>query len=391
MNTPDLAVIVTSYQLPWHLLRVLESIAHQKTSRRLEVLVSDEGSTDETPQVVSRFAASAHFCVRFIRQPHNGFQVARCRNQGALVSTARHLLFVDGDCVLPPDHVEQHLRAWKPGTATCSYCVRLDQAASQRVTLEAVQSGEHAAWADWQQRSELRSLHLKAQLHRLIGRPTKPALRGGDFLIAREDYARVNGFDENFCGWGCEDDDFGLRLLAAGVRLKWILNRTWVYHLWHPPTPSRPDEWKRGANVAYFKRPLRLTRCLRGCLARSPEELTVRLAGQAADPSATRRLIATQRWTIDSTPQSRADLELLCWPGTGQFRGTADCRVLAIADEALAHRSPPRGTHVVLSPRGTAGGPEHVRLRLDDPAALWQALDRGPASWDARHRSRAAA
>ena len=39
----------------------------------------------------------------------------------------------------------------------------------------------------------------------------------------RADYERVNGYDENFVGWGCEDDDLRLRLRHAGVRIESIL------------------------------------------------------------------------------------------------------------------------------------------------------------------------
>src|SRR5436190_15015753 len=83
MHSPDLAIIVTSYQMPWHVRRVLESIAAQRTARRLEVVVADDGSTDETSRVVQEFAALAPFPVYFSTHPHSGFHAARCRNEGA--------------------------------------------------------------------------------------------------------------------------------------------------------------------------------------------------------------------------------------------------------------------------------------------------------------------
>jgi glycosyltransferase involved in cell wall biosynthesis len=98
MGPPELAIIVTSYQMPWHIRRVLESIAAQRTSRRLEVVVADDGSTDETPRVVAEFAAQAPFIVRFSTHPHSEFHAARCRNEGVRHSSAPHLLFIDGDC-----------------------------------------------------------------------------------------------------------------------------------------------------------------------------------------------------------------------------------------------------------------------------------------------------
>jgi glycosyltransferase involved in cell wall biosynthesis len=177
MGPPDLAIIVTSYQMPWHIRRVLESIAAQRTSRRLEVVVADDGSTDETPQVVSEFAAQAPFLVRFITHTHKEFHAARCRNEGARNSSAPHLLFIDGDCLLPPDHVEQHLRVARPGVVTSGYCIRLDEAVSLNVTLDAVRAGTFIEWATPEQVSKLRHMHFKSIWYGLIGHPTKPAFR----------------------------------------------------------------------------------------------------------------------------------------------------------------------------------------------------------------------
>lgn len=57
MDRPEVTLIVTTYQMPYHLERVLASAARQTVAQRMEVVVSDDGSTDETPQVVAEFAA----------------------------------------------------------------------------------------------------------------------------------------------------------------------------------------------------------------------------------------------------------------------------------------------------------------------------------------------
>jgi GT2 family glycosyltransferase len=375
MRKPELAVIITSYQMPWHLERALVSVACQKTSRRLEVVVSDDGSRDETARMVRKFAASAPFPVRFVTHPHEGFHAARCRNEGVRHSTAPHLHFFDGDCLLPPDHLERHWQSWRPGITTCGYCARLDREVSERVTLGCIPSGEFTGWTNAKQRSALRTMHYKRLMYGLIGHRTRPAFISTDFSLSRADYERVNGFDENFRGWGCEDDDFGLRLRKAGVRMVSVLNRTFIYHLWHPPAPSRPDEWKRGANVAYLKRPIRLTRCLQGRTPRRPKDLTVQLSGAAHDDAAMRRLVKLHGWTIAPAAQARADIELVCRPGRGGFRGKGDCRVLAVLSDSGESQIDARQADVVLAPRGTTVISDKPQFALEDVGGLWAALD----------------
>lgn len=374
MHPPDLAIIVTSYQMPWHIRRVLESIAVQRTNRQFEVIVADDGSRDETPQVVREFAEQAPFRVQFITHPHTEFHAARCRNEGVRHSTAPHLLFVDGDCVLPPDHFEQHLRTTRPGVATCSYCVRLDHPESQHVTLPAIRSGSFTRWAPSEELQKLRKMHVKSLWYGLIRHPTKPALRSTNFAMSRADYERINGFDENFIGWGCEDDDFGRRLKAAGIRAVSVLNRTCVYHLWHPPAPTRPREWKFGGNVPYLKRNIRLTRCVSGLAPRSTRQLTVRLVDRTSHDPRLKRLLDAHGWIVETSRRARTDLELVCSPGRGRFSSRTDCRVLACFEDDPFTKLDTRSAHVVLSPNGRVGNSEQVCLRLDDVNGLWEAL-----------------
>ena len=135
MAQPEIAVLVSSYQRPGHLRRVLASIAGQKGVRgAFEVVATDDGSQDETASMVRRFAASVSFPVRFTTHPHDGFQLARCRNEGVAASTAPYLLFLDGDCLIPPDHLRTHLERRRAGYAMAGYYVHLDQATSERIT-----------------------------------------------------------------------------------------------------------------------------------------------------------------------------------------------------------------------------------------------------------------
>src|SRR5438046_1324348 len=94
----QLSVILTTYERRAHLERSLMSLAKQRgVAGKYEVIVADDGSTDDTQSVVRKFARSARFPVKWISHPHDGFRVALCRNDGARSSTAPYLLFTDSD------------------------------------------------------------------------------------------------------------------------------------------------------------------------------------------------------------------------------------------------------------------------------------------------------
>ncbi|MHB9068704.1 MAG: glycosyltransferase, partial [Pirellulaceae bacterium] len=263
--SPEIALLVSTYQKPWHLTRVLQSIALQQgPSGLFEVVVTDDGSTDDTHRIVEEFAKSVRFPVTLTTHEHVRFQLARCRNEGAIVSTAPYLLFLDGDCVLPPDHVLAHLQHRQPGRAMCGYCIRLDRATSERFDADVIRSGEYMRWVSRPQARLLAKRDRKARFYRLIRHRSKPKLAGGNCAVWRTDFESVNGFHEIFEGWGGEDTDLGLRLRRVGVPVESILRWTHTYHLWHAPDATAPQRIRDGVNHVYLERSFRFARCMNG-------------------------------------------------------------------------------------------------------------------------------
>lgn len=262
-NAPDVSLIITTYERPAHLSRMLATIALQQgVDGRFELIVADDGSRDETAQLVERFAASVPFPVKFVTHPHAAFQLARTRNEGAAVASAPYFVFMDGDCLLPLRHLERHLRAARPDFAWFGYPLVLDRATSERMTLEVIRRGRYFRLMPWSEKARMHFRTAKANALCRLGHPTKPRFRGTDIGVWRRDFERINGFDENFCGWGYEDNDFGRRLREAGCKIRCISHRTTCAHLWHPQDASvaRVDE----GNLPYYSRGDQPTRCVNG-------------------------------------------------------------------------------------------------------------------------------
>jgi GT2 family glycosyltransferase len=349
----EISVVVSTYQRPGHLRRCLQSLAAQQgVDGQFEVIVVDDGSQDETPELVAKFRRDAPFPVKFSTHPHEGFQLARCRNSGIRASTAPYLLFTDGDCIFPADHLRRHLDARRPGMVRAGDCIRLDEATSARIDEAAIRSGEFLEWIEPTLRKSLRRIHLKSLGYQFVRHANRPKLVGWNMAVWREQLERINGFDEQFYGWGCEDDDLASRLRRSGARIATALGYTCGYHLWHPPHSTTPEQWSQGPNVAYFRRPVVLTRCLEGIRCRSLQHVSTRLIGSEQHTELIRQLSQALH---EST--AGVELELLLWPGRTTFSSDSACRVIAATVDADIPAALERSAHAVLRVDPRQGAP----------------------------------
>ncbi len=206
---------------------LLSSLERQDCPVPFELLVCDDGSTDET---AARVRACTTLDVRHLWQPNRGFRVSRSRNNGIRCAQGDLLVFCDGDSVLRPfflrDHWEAHQAA--SGQLVCGCCQNVATAARDLPSNAAAYLAalpEPSSTPDCEERA--------AWLE--TGRPWM-ACTSGNMSIER---TRALTFDERFQGWGSEDRDFAYRAHAAGLRIA-LLKGFGLGHVW---TTSQPVEW----------------------------------------------------------------------------------------------------------------------------------------------------
>lgn len=226
---PSIAAIISTYNSPGYLRRVLDGYRLQSRYPN-ELIVADDGSTQETTQVVETFAKQAPFPVRHVWHEDNGFRLAEIRNRAIASATADYLLFTDGDCIPHPRLIEDHGRMMREGAF---------------VTGKRMLVGEDLSRSfSWKSGAQALACCLKGKLtgsHHLIrlpwlvhSRQDIKGLRGCNIAIFRADLLAVNGFNERITGWGREDSELVARLFTYGLTRREAPFAAIVLHLWHP-------------------------------------------------------------------------------------------------------------------------------------------------------------
>lgn len=257
MSSSDIAVIVTSFERPASLARALLSLTLQKPGDALaEIVVADDGSRDHTWQVVDRFARESGLNVALTTHAHAGFQLCRSRNEGALVSSAPYLAFIDGDCVMPRNFLATHVARRRQGVGLCGESYRIQRVESEGVTDETIQRWELLPLVREEEHKRLTRKARRDRWYSLFRVPMRPRLTGNHFSLWRSDFERIDGFDQGFRGWGLEDCDLQRRLARVGIRCRSVLPEAVGFHLWHPTDPTFVRKARGTANEAYYREPI---------------------------------------------------------------------------------------------------------------------------------------
>lgn len=229
MPDPSIAVIVSTYNAPDYLQRVLEGYRAQSRYPD-ELIVADDGSTVETARVVKLFAASAPFAVRHVWHEDLGFRLAEIRNRAVAAATADYLVFSDGDCIPHPHFIEDHGRALSSGCFVTGKRVLVGRNLSPTFTWPGAVAAMNSCLC-----RELSGCHHLIRFPWLVvpKRGIK-GLRGCNMAMFRADLLAVNGFNERITGWGREDSELVARLVAYGLKRRETPFSAMVFHLWHP-------------------------------------------------------------------------------------------------------------------------------------------------------------
>jgi len=226
------SVIITTYNRPDALIKVLEGLKHQ-TRLPDEVIIADDGSGPETKDEISRFTGKAPYPLYHVWQEDRVFRAAEIRNKAIEKSSGTYLISLDGDCIPEKHFIDDHVLLAEKGYFYQGKRVIVSKGLSPTLTHKEVNSFP-----------ALMRYFLSGKIsnsHHIVRLPMLPAwsssslngIRSCNMGFFREDIFSVNGFNQNFVGWGREDSELAVRLFRYGLRRKSHAFMAICYHLWH--------------------------------------------------------------------------------------------------------------------------------------------------------------
>jgi GT2 family glycosyltransferase len=226
MNTqPRISVIIPAYNAGKTIYDCLRSLENQSAAENYEVIVVDDGSTDNTKSIIKNFRN-----VRLIEQQHMG--PAAARNLGAKNSTGEIFMFTDADCVLNKDWISRMAEPFKNSEI----------------------SGAQGSYKTEQKSAVARfaQLEIEERYDRMKSRKSIDFIGSYSAAYRKDVFLKVGGFDESFPMASGEDPELSFKLAESGHKMVFVPEAI-VYHK-HPE--SLEKYLKQKFWRAYWRIPL---------------------------------------------------------------------------------------------------------------------------------------
>jgi glycosyltransferase involved in cell wall biosynthesis/peptidoglycan/xylan/chitin deacetylase (PgdA/CDA1 family) len=202
VTTFEISVVIPTYNRALLLEQCLAALSRQSQLSLFEVIVVDDGSTDETPRFLE--AVSPPFELRIETQPNRG--QAAARNRGAAAASSPYCLFVDDDVTFAEDFVALHLDAQRAnGGIAALGPLRLRHAPGANPL------ARHVALT-WERHA--------AEAAKLERQATFRDCWSGNLSVPRDAFLEVGGFAEDLPRK--HDVELGFRLARAGLRFLYV-------------------------------------------------------------------------------------------------------------------------------------------------------------------------
>jgi len=227
---PSCTLVTPTYNWPQALELLLLSILNQ-TVLPNEVIIADDGSREDTKQLIAAFQKK--FPVPLIHIWHEDLKNRKPRIMNKAIAAAKYdyIIEIDGDIIMNRHFIEDHLAFVKKGHYLFGSRVNIQEKLLPELFSKKIIDFNFFSKSIKKRSRTLRIPYLMNFAKSVDTRSRK--LRGCNMSFWKEDFIKINGFNENLVGWGIDDSEMIQRLHNIGIKGKRLKYSGIVYHIFH--------------------------------------------------------------------------------------------------------------------------------------------------------------
>lgn len=240
------SLLISTYNWPEALDLCLKSVLYQKVLPA-EILLADDGSGNETREVIEKYRAMGRVEIKHIWHEDRGFRLAEIRNKAIAQAETNYIVQIDGDIILNKYFIQDHLAVSEKncfvrgtrGHIEKAYIARLFK--QRKIDLDVFSKGI---------KHRFNTLRIPSLSWLLTKKERKGGnVKGCNIAYWKADFIRVNGYNNDLQGWGHEDEEFTTRMVNAGIQRKKVKLRCVQFHIFHPLASRAQEETHEQAIV----------------------------------------------------------------------------------------------------------------------------------------------
>lgn len=240
-----ISVIIPVYNRLEHLRALFQCLIQQRVLPD-EVIIADDGSSQDIIDFIGDLIPKCKFSIKHIYQQDKGFRKTRSINNAVRNSIGDLLVFCDQDLIFGDDYIQAMRDNIKENIFLMgrAYCInekekneilkRIETDSYDKIVKDIIPANYKKVINNMILQDRIRRLFYELKINK---RGIK--LVGMSIGILKKSFEKVNGYDEMYTGWGNEDDDLGNRLHVAGIKGKELNTSKIQLHLWHYSDPSK--------------------------------------------------------------------------------------------------------------------------------------------------------
>lgn len=231
MQLPSSSLIISTYNWPQALELCLLSVASQKILPQ-EVIIADDGSGTETKELIEKMQTSFPVPLIHVWHADRGFRKTEILNKAIKASSSVYIIQIDGDVILHPHFIQDHLEIAEKNSFVRGTRARLtegatrERIASKKTSLSFYSPGVYHRLNAMRLPAPFRNIGIRKEMR-------SRSVRGSNLAFWKSDFVLVNGYNNELQGWGHEDEELAARFINNQIIKKIVKLCAVQYHLHH--------------------------------------------------------------------------------------------------------------------------------------------------------------